>query len=142
MNKDLTNNCNLANDENKEINIVWDDISAKDYCQSKCGLYNRCNENRERCAKKIMMSVFDLLTKNEKTVLKLRCGFCGGKLFTLQEVAECLGITRERVRQIEAKAWRKLRHPARRKTLLELGVNVDGVGSGESLIDEITKDKN
>jgi hypothetical protein len=47
----------------------------------------------------------------------VKCGFCGGKPFTLQEVAECLGITRERVRQIKEKAIRRLKHTSRSKIL-------------------------
>ena len=45
---------------------------------------------------------------------------CPGRKFTLEEIASILGITRERVRQLEASALRKLRHPSRMKVLSEL----------------------
>ena len=65
--------------------------------------------------------VLHSLTENEEAVMRLRCGLCGDKPLTLAEVEELLGLTRERIRQIEAKAWRKLRHPARSKLLSKAG---------------------
>lgn len=53
------------------------------------------------------------LTEREAYVLRMRNGFMDGRLYTLNEIGEILGVTRERVRQIEAKALRKLRHPTR-----------------------------
>ena len=61
--------------------------------------------------------VLDTLTAREKSVLILRFGLNDGKARSLEEVAKSFNVTRERIRQIEAKALRKLRHPARSKKL-------------------------
>jgi RNA polymerase primary sigma factor len=57
------------------------------------------------------------LTEREKEVLRLRFGLEDGHPYTLEEVGKRFGVTRERIRQIEAKALRKLRHPSRSKKL-------------------------
>ena len=57
------------------------------------------------------------LTPREEQVLKLRFGLDDGRTRTLEEVGKVFNITRERIRQIEAKALRKLRHPSRSKRL-------------------------
>ncbi|MGQ9586288.1 MAG: sigma-70 family RNA polymerase sigma factor [Anaerolineae bacterium] len=61
--------------------------------------------------------LLDQLEEREAAVLRLRYGFVDGKPHTLKEVGERLGVTRERVRQIEAKALRRLRHPFRSKRI-------------------------
>lgn len=61
--------------------------------------------------------VLDTLSEREKKVLKLRFGLDSKKPMTLEEVGKVFGVTRERIRQIEANAIRKLKHPSRRKKL-------------------------
>ena len=61
--------------------------------------------------------VLDTLTDREENVLRLRFGLDDGKMRTLEDVAKVFNVTRERIRQIEAKALRKLRHPSRSKQL-------------------------
>ena len=64
-----------------------------------------------------LMDVLDTLTPREKKVLELRFGLADGRTRTLEEVGKEFNVTRERIRQIEAKALRKLRHPSRSKKL-------------------------
>lgn len=61
--------------------------------------------------------VLDTLSERESKVLELRFGLDGGQPRTLEEVGKVFGVTRERIRQIEAKALRKLKHPSRRRKL-------------------------
>lgn len=61
--------------------------------------------------------VLNTLTSREERVLRLRFGLEDGRARTLEEVGQVFGVTRERIRQIEAKALRKLRHPSRSKKL-------------------------
>ncbi len=67
--------------------------------------------------KEQLMDVLDSLTPREAKVLRLRYGLDDGKARTLEEVGKEFNVTRERIRQIEAKALRKLRHPSRSKRL-------------------------
>ncbi len=67
--------------------------------------------------KEQLMGVLDTLTPREKKVLSLRFGLEDGRQRTLEEVGQEFNVTRERIRQIEAKALRKLRHPSRSKKL-------------------------
>ncbi len=63
--------------------------------------------------KEQMQDVLKALTDREREVLELRFGLKDGRSYTLEEVGQIFGVTRERIRQIEAKALRKLRHPQR-----------------------------
>jgi len=67
--------------------------------------------------KEQLIDVLDTLTPREAKVLKLRFGLDDGRSRTLEEVGKEFNVTRERIRQIEAKALRKLRHPSRSKKL-------------------------
>ena len=75
----------------------------------------------EATTKQLMLEnveeVLSTLTDREAKVLKMRFGLHGAKALTLEEVGREFGVTRERIRQIESKALRKLRHPSRRKKL-------------------------
>jgi len=66
-----------------------------------------------------VQKTLDILTERERQVLELRFGLTDGEERTLEEVSKMFDITRERVRQIEAKALRKLRHPMRSRLLRE-----------------------
>ena len=70
-----------------------------------------------RLLKEQICSVLGSLTKRERKVLQLRFGLEDGRSRTLEEVGREFGVTRERIRQIETKALRKLRHPSRSKKL-------------------------
>jgi len=67
--------------------------------------------------KEQLEDVLETLTPREEKVLRLRFGLDDGRPRTLEEVGQVFGVTRERIRQIEAKALRKLRHPSRSKKL-------------------------
>jgi RNA polymerase primary sigma factor len=67
--------------------------------------------------KEQLINVLDTLTPREEKVLRLRFGLDDGRARTLEEVGKKFNVTRERIRQIEAKALRKLRHPSRSKKL-------------------------
>lgn len=67
--------------------------------------------------KEQLINVLDTLTPREEKVLRLRFGLDDGRARTLEEVGKEFSVTRERIRQIEAKALRKLRHPSRSKKL-------------------------
>ena len=70
--------------------------------------------------KEQLMSVLDTLTQREAKVLRLRFGLDDGRARTLEEVGREFKVTRERIRQREAKALRKLRHPSRSKKLKDV----------------------
>jgi RNA polymerase primary sigma factor len=65
-----------------------------------------------------LSSVLNTLPAREQKVIKLRYGLYDGYSHTLEETGQIFGITRERIRQIEAKALRRLRHPTRARKLM------------------------
>ena len=67
--------------------------------------------------KKEIEDILKTLTPREEMVIKLRFGIGDGSERTLEEVGQIFSVTRERIRQIEAKALRKLRHPSRSKVI-------------------------
>jgi RNA polymerase primary sigma factor len=67
--------------------------------------------------KEQIRSALNVLNEREREVLEMRFGLANGQESTLEEVGAHFGVTRERVRQIEAKALRKLRHPSRSRAL-------------------------
>jgi len=67
--------------------------------------------------KEMTEQVLNMLTPREERVIKMRFGLEDGTEHTLEEVGQKFGVTRERIRQIEAKALRKLRHPSRSRQL-------------------------
>ncbi len=71
----------------------------------------------KRLLKENLEEVLSALTEREARVVRMRFGLNGKKAMTLEEVGREFGVTRERIRQIEAKALRKLKHPSRRKKL-------------------------
>ena len=64
-------------------------------------------------------NVLDQLPPVEREVLEMRFGLADGQAHTLEEVGQEFGVTRERIRQIEARVLRKLRHPTRSKSLFD-----------------------
>jgi RNA polymerase primary sigma factor len=75
------------------------------------------DETSRQLLREQMQDILDSLTPRERNVLRLRFGLEDGQSRTLEEVGQKFGVTRERVRQIEAKALRKLRHPLRSRKL-------------------------
>jgi RNA polymerase primary sigma factor len=75
------------------------------------------DEVASKMLKEQLLHILDTLTPREEKVLRLRYGIDDGKSRTLEEVGKEFNVTRERIRQIEAKALRKLRHPSRSKKL-------------------------
>jgi len=75
------------------------------------------DETSRQLLREQMKDILDSLSPRERHVLRLRFGLDDGQSLTLEEVGQKFGVTRERVRQIEAKALRKLRHPTRSRKL-------------------------
>ena len=84
---------------------------------SNCSFNNVYDAASYTLLKEQLEEVMNTLTPREAKVLKLRFGLEDGKSRTLEEVGREFNVTRERIRQIEAKALRKLRHPSRSKRL-------------------------
>ncbi len=111
-------NVNTYNKIIEQLNLDWEDFSSDNYCKNKCEFYKTCYSNREICLKKAFKDVLETLTPREEKVLKLYFGFNDNKPKTLDEISKMFSITCERIRQITAKALRKLRHPSRAKMFI------------------------
>jgi RNA polymerase primary sigma factor len=75
------------------------------------------DEASRKLLREQLRQVLDSLSEREREVLSMRFGLQDGHIRTLEEVGQAFGVTRERIRQIEVKALRKLRHPTRSKKL-------------------------
>ena len=78
----------------------------------------QCRQRRQsKLLRDQLNEVLDTLTEREQKVLRLRFGMDDGRARTLEEVGKEFQVTRERIRQIEAKALRRLRHPSKSRKL-------------------------
>src|SRR5699024_946174 len=93
-----------------------DDLHLGDFIDDQSA-ESASNHTYYELLKEQLEDVLDTLTDREENVLRLRFGLDDGRTRTLEEVGKVFGVTRERIRQIEAKALRKLRHPSRSKRL-------------------------
>ncbi len=75
------------------------------------------NGRQQRCSARRSRRLLKTLTYREREIIRLRYGLGDGYTYTLEEVGRIFKVTRERVRQIEAKAVRKLQHPVRSQQL-------------------------
>ena len=93
-----------------------DDSSLGDFIQDEDSV-NPVESTRDSMLEESLEDVLGSLTEKERAVLRLRYGLDDGETKTLEDVGKMFGVTRERIRQIEAKALRKLRHPSRSQKL-------------------------
>ena len=93
-----------------------DDTNFGDFIEDK-GAENPCDMTAYSLLREKIIDVLDSLTERERRVLRLRFGLEDGYSRTLEEVGKQFRVTRERIRQIEAKALRKMRHPTRIRQL-------------------------
>ncbi|MBL7150643.1 RNA polymerase sigma factor RpoD [Candidatus Microgenomates bacterium] len=97
----------IGEDENSYLgDFIEDETQPSPYDLTSKGLL-----------KKDIEEVLETLSDREAQVLRMRFGLLGEKASTLEEVGKTFGVTRERIRQIEAKALKRLKHPSRRKKL-------------------------
>ncbi|MGB0414443.1 MAG: RNA polymerase sigma factor RpoD [Coraliomargarita sp.] len=119
-----------------------DDTNFGDFIEDK-GAENPYDMTAYSLLREKITDVLDSLTERERRVLSLRFGLADGYSRTLEEVGRQFKVTRERIRQIEAKALRKMRHPTRIRQLhgfFEGDINLDKPGM-DSLKREMGKDK-
>lgn len=103
----------LSNTVNDEDDATVGDL-IPDYAAEVPGAAYIQEENKQN-----LMAVLETLSDREKMIIVQRFGLDDGRAKTLEEIGQEIGVTRERIRQIEAKALRKLRHPIREKMLRE-----------------------
>ena len=102
-----------------DVPINEDDDSTIGDCQPDPHIANLMDNLISEANRQIIENVFSTLNERETNVLRLRFGFDTDYPYTLEQIGKELGISRERVRQIEERALRKLRAPARSKILRE-----------------------
>lgn len=93
-----------------------EDSQLGDFMEDQ-GALSPMDQAAHESLKELLKDVLDTLTDTEENVLRLRFGLDDDHMRTLEVVGQVFGVTRERIRQIEAKALRKLRHPSRSKRL-------------------------
>jgi DNA-binding CsgD family transcriptional regulator len=91
------------------------------------------------CEEDIRIEILDSLNPRERDVIRLRCGLDDGRGKTLSEIGQIFNVTPERVRQIEAKALRKLRHPSRWKDYIVSSSIVDREYADQEMLEEISE---
>jgi len=103
-------------EEDNRLGDIIEDRESPDFLEDKDSLTPQKIANHT-LLKEQLDDVLETLTYREKRVLELRFGITGGHPHTLEEIGKEFGVTRERIRQIEAKAFKKIRHPSRSKKL-------------------------
>lgn len=99
----------INDDEDTDMNEIVGDSRTE----------NPVEKMRKEATREMIIKVFDSLDEREKEIIMMRYGFDDGEAKTLDDIGELVGLTRERVRQIEIKALRKLRQPARANAIRE-----------------------
>jgi RNA polymerase primary sigma factor len=107
----------VGDDGDKDFGDFVEDHAAEDPSERTCHAQMRDK----------LWEVLATLTERERKVLELRFGLIDGYRHTLEEVGKSYKVTRERIRQIEAKALRKMRHPTRQRNLRDLIESEDSV---------------
>jgi RNA polymerase primary sigma factor len=103
---------NPVGDEDEEMMTFVEDCSTPSPTESA----------NETLLREKVEEVLGTLSPREARVLRMRFGLCGERPYTLEEVGEKFGLTRERIRQIEGRALRRLRHPRRARQLQEYAI--------------------
>lgn len=94
-----------------------DKMYKRSYCIPKCKYYSECQGNINICIVRLFHQVLSTLTSREMDILRWRYGFVDGKSYPRTKIAEKYSLSVERIKEIELKALRKLRHPKRGRIL-------------------------